>query len=106
MAGAIDENIQSCMRLSRAGANHGLVVLPLAVKPFKFSVADLMPSFVGDGSADGPRAIAAHIGGEAVFGATFHADAAEAGVVKAIARFVHANAEVMRIVGVQRILGS
>ena len=82
---AIDEEVQPRFRLGGIGANDGFIVLPFAAESLQLAAADFVPRSVGEGGADRGWSVRAHVGGEAIFGALFHAHAAKAHVIKAIA---------------------
>ena len=77
----------------------------MVVEAFELTGADFLAAGIGNGGMDGCGACGTDVGGEAIFCAAFNAHSAEAGVVKLVAGLVDADAEIVRVGGVERIFG-
>src|SRR5689334_3299864 len=93
------------MLLSGIGANDSFVLLPMIGESLELSTADFLAIRIGQRCANRLRTAGPCVQRKAVLGTLLNSDAAKARVVEAVAWLINPHAKIVRIGGVQRILG-
>ncbi len=102
----VDEEIQLRVRNGGGGTEDGLIPLPFAVETCQRCRSEFAAASVGQGGAKVCRSVATNISRKAVLCAVFDAHAAKAGVPEAVTALVDARPQVVRVGGVQRVVGA
>src|SRR6185369_9428230 len=101
----VKEQIDLCVLLGSAGADHGFILLPGISETLQFSAPEFTPARIGDRGANRRWPRSSDKSREPIFRPAFNADAAESSVVHPVSRFVNGDPEVMGIGGTKGVVG-
>src|SRR5262249_27068354 len=101
----VKKQIDLCVLLGSAGADHGFILLPDVSKSLQFSAPEFTPARIGDRGTNRLWSHTSDKSRESIFCPALNADAAESSVVHPVSRFVDGDLEVMGIGGMEWVIG-